>query len=274
VLIDTGIGQRSGRQLLQIVQDRGLRLSAIFNTHGHGDHSGGNAYLIEHTGAQVYAPRYDARVLQDPFWGTMCIFGGADPLNELRTPRFSPPACAVDVIVTEGTVSVAGLTLQIIPLPGHTGSHTGYVVNDVFFIGDLLAGEEELTSAPVPYAYSITQRLQSLEKLRQYHCAYYVPGHGKGLTDTRDLIERNVTQVKDVLGFIQGLLAKAPLEAAEIVHAVCAHYGIALRDVREYYLLYPTLLSFLSHLSNSGAIRPKVQDNRLLWHIAEGGSPC
>ena len=41
ILVDTGVGQRSGRQLLQILEERNLHLVAILNTHGHGDHVGG-----------------------------------------------------------------------------------------------------------------------------------------------------------------------------------------------------------------------------------------
>lgn len=268
ILIDTGVGQRSGRQLLELLRQRGLQLAAIFNTHGHGDHAGGNAYLVEHTGARVYAPLHDAIVLRYPLWGTLCTFGGAEPIAELSTPRFAPQACPVDVTVNEGEVSVAGITVQVVPLPGHTGSHTGYVVNDVFFTGDILAGEAELRNTALPYAYSVTKRLASLEKLKSYSCAYYVLGHGPLQRDVRMLIERNIAQIQDVLGFIKSCLADGGAEANELMRAVCAHYGIALRAIREYYLIYPTLHSFLSHLSNCGEITFEIRDNRLLWRTA------
>jgi len=58
-------------------------------------------------------------------------------------------------------------------------------------------------------------------------------------------------------------------EANELLLAVCAHYGITIRNVREYYMLYPTLHSFLSHLNNCGEITHRVENNRLLWHTIE-----
>lgn len=269
LLIDTGVGQRSGRQLLQILEERGLKLAAIFNTHGHGDHTGGNAYLVEHTGAKVYAPLYDSIVLQHPAWGSMCVFGGAEPINELSTPRFAPQPCATDAIVTEGEVQIAGVTVQVVPLPGHTGSHTGYIVNDVFFTGDILAGEAELANAPISYAYSITKRLESLQKLRNYSCSYYVLGHGTLEHDIAELIERNIAQIMDVLHFIRRYLAQAPAEANNLLSAVCEHYKIEMRNIREYYLFYPTLHAYLSHLRNTGQIAYQVKDNRLLWYTVE-----
>jgi glyoxylase-like metal-dependent hydrolase (beta-lactamase superfamily II) len=270
LLIDTGVGARSGRRLLQILQDHDLQLAAIFNTHCHGDHVGGNAFLVEHTGARVYAPPHDAIVIEKPVWGTMCMFGGADPLAELEAPRFAAQACQVDVRVSEGVVVVGGTEVQVVPLPGHTGSHTGYVIEDVFFTGDILAGEEELAQSPITYAYSITMRLQSLEKLQRYCCAYYVLGHGNPEQDIQSLIERNIEQVDDVLAFIQAFLTQGCADIDQIYTAVCRHYGITVRTLKQYFLLYPTLHSYISHLSRNGDITHAFEANRLLWCLPNG----
>jgi len=270
LLIDTGVGARSGRGLLQILQDHNLQLAAIFNTHCHGDHVGGNAFLVEHTGAQVYAPPHDAIVIEKPVWGTMCMFGGADPLAELETPRFAAQACQVDVRVSEGVVVVGGTEVQVVPLPGHTGSHTGYLIEDVFFTGDILAGEEELAQSPITYAYSITMRLQSLEKLRRYSCAWYVLGHGKPEPDIQSLIECNIEQVNGVLAFIKAFLAQGCADFDQIYTAICRHYGIRVRTLKQYFLLYPTLHSYISHLSRNGDIIHAFEANRLLWCLPDG----
>jgi glyoxylase-like metal-dependent hydrolase (beta-lactamase superfamily II) len=269
LLIDTGVGKRSGRRLWRILEEHDLHLVAIFNTHCHGDHVGGNAYLVERSGARVYAAAYDAVVMQYPIWGTLCMFGGADPLAEFRVPRFAPQPCAADVIVTEGELQIAGVTVQVVALPGHTGSHTGYIVKGVFFTGDTLAGEAELENAPLSYAFSITSRLRSLAKLRDYRCQYYVLGHGRVERDIDALVERNIAQTMDVLGFIKGHLARGGAEASELLSVLFAHYGIEIRNVKQYFHWHPVLHSYLSHLSNSGQIRYKIEDNRLLWCTVE-----
>jgi glyoxylase-like metal-dependent hydrolase (beta-lactamase superfamily II) len=269
LLIDTGVGQRSGRQLLRIIQEQGLHLAAILNTHCHGDHIGGNAYLVERTGAQVYAPLHDAVVLQYPIWGTMCMFGGAEPIVEMAAPRFNPQPCAVNVTVTEGSIEIAGIVVQVVPLPGHTGSHTGYIVNDVFFTGDILAGEQELANTALSYAYSITKRLHSLERLRSYSCKYYVLGHGRPESDINDLVERNIAQINDTLDFVRVYLDQGCAEASELLAAMCAHYEIEIRNLRQYFLYYPTLHSLLSHLVSRGEVDYQIHDCRLLWCKAE-----
>jgi len=270
VLIDSGVGQRSGRLLLQLLKDEHLQLTAILNTHSHGDHVGGNAFLVEQTGARVYAPVHDGIVLQYPAWGTMCTFAGAQPIRELSTPRFAPDPCPVDVTVTQGDLLVAGLCVRAVPLEGHTASHTGYIVDDVFFTGDALAGEAELNNAPISYAYSITQRLASLHRLRQFRCARYVLGHGPVEHDITALIARNIAGIELVLELIQTLLSHEGLDADRLLYTVCTHLGICIRNVREYYTLYPTLHAFISHLNNEGAIVSSIQDNRLLWRATEG----
>ena len=275
-LIDTGVGRRSGRQILQVLEEHGLHLVAILNTHSHGDHVGGNAYLVEHTGARVYAPLYDSIVLQQPLWGTLCLFGGAEPIAELRTPRFAAEPCDVDVVVTAGPLQVAGVEVEVVPLPGHTGTHTGYIVGEVFFTGDSLAGDAELANSAISYAYSVSKSLESLQQLRRYSCARYVPGHGTPENDITSLVERNIARLTDVMSFVKGYLTSSRrenasddgVEAGEILKAVCERYGIEIRTVRQYFLLYPTLHSFLSHLSNNGEISYCVVDNRLLWRAA------
>jgi len=271
LLVDSGVGSRSSRQLIRILQGQNRQLAAILNTHCHGDHVGGNADLVRRTGAQVYAPRHDSAAIEHPVWTTMCLFGGAEPLDELRTPRFAPQPCPVDVIVSEGVIEVAGVTVDVVSLPGHTGSHTGYIVNDVFFTGDIVAGEAELANAPISYAYSVTKRLESLRKLRGYHCEYYVLGHGQVEREIGELVERNIAQVEETLQLICRHLARGCLEANDLLRAVCTHYGIQIRLVKQYYYWYPILHSYLSHLSNSGQIRYEIRDQRLLWCGAERG---
>jgi len=268
ILIDSGIGDHSGRQILQLLASRGLRPVAILNTHGHGDHVGGNAYIVERSGAKVYAPLLDSVILQYPVWGTLFLFGGAEPIQELAVPRYSPRPCTPDVLVTDGEYDIAGMHIRAIPLPGHTGGHTGYLVEDVLFSGDTLASEQELNDRRVVYAYSITKRLESLKRLQGLSCAWYLLSHDIPRRDIGELVTRNIAQVEDTLRFILGYLANSPAEANDILDALCQRYDIHLRHLRDYSLLSLTAFAYLSHLHNSGEIAYAIEGYRLRWCIS------
>jgi glyoxylase-like metal-dependent hydrolase (beta-lactamase superfamily II) len=267
LLIDSGFGDRSGRRILQVLEARGLRPVAVLNTHCHGDHSGGNAYLVEHAGVKVYAPLYDAVVLRQPVWSILCLFAGADPINELAIPRFSMRPSPVDVIVTEGELTVAGVTIEAVALPGHTATHTGYIASGVFFLGDALCSEQELENAGIPYGYSVTMRLDTLQKLRNYNCDYYLLAHGDLRPDISELVELNRKRVEETLAFTLDYLSRQPAEASDVLVAVCEHFGLQLRKVQGFFLLHPTIYSHLSHLHNRGQIAFRIEGNRLLWYV-------
>jgi glyoxylase-like metal-dependent hydrolase (beta-lactamase superfamily II) len=267
LLIDSGLGDRSGRRILRVLEGEGWRPVAVLNTHCHGDHSGGNAYLVERAGVKVYAPLYDAVVLRQPVWSILCMFAGADPIHELAIPRFTMRPSPVDVIVTEGELRVAGVTVEAVALPGHTGTHTGYIASGVLFLGDALCSEQELENAGIPYGYSVTMRLDTLQKLRHYHCDYYLLAHGSLRRDIGELVELNRKRVEETLAFIVDYLSQQPAEASDVMVAVCEHFGLQLRKVQGFFLLHPTIYSHLSHLHNGGEIAFKIEGNRLLWYI-------
>jgi glyoxylase-like metal-dependent hydrolase (beta-lactamase superfamily II) len=120
--------------ILDFLRARGLTPAAILNTHGHGDHIGGNDALKNaYPEAPLIIGTNEARLLRDADANLSAPFG---------MPIFSPPA---DRLVREGdTVEAAGIRLEVLDIPGHSPGHVVFVCREepiVVFGGDVLFRE-------------------------------------------------------------------------------------------------------------------------------------
>jgi hydroxyacylglutathione hydrolase len=118
VVIDPGGDAAELR--LQLARS-GARCAAIFVTHADADHVAGLADLAEGTGAPVYAP---PRELMPA---------------ERASGWLAVRDYAIDTEVTGGeTLDVAGITFEVIAIPGHSPDHVAFHADGCLFSGDLV----------------------------------------------------------------------------------------------------------------------------------------
>lgn len=119
-------------RILSAVRDKGWTVTQVINTHGHADHTAGNAAIIKATGAKLCIHRLDAPALSTLLnKGFMLLLGG----------KPSPPA---DRLLEDGDEIVLGArSLTVIHTPGHTRGgiclyYPGYVITgDTLFVGSV-----------------------------------------------------------------------------------------------------------------------------------------
>jgi hydroxyacylglutathione hydrolase len=113
----------------------GARCAAILITHAHWDHLLGVADLAEGTGAPVYMAVDEKIALERPDQ----VHQGVD----LR-PR------VVDVpLAGNETVEAAGISFEVLRVPGHSPGHLAYYAEGCLFSGDVLfAGSVGRTDLP------------------------------------------------------------------------------------------------------------------------------
>jgi hydroxyacylglutathione hydrolase len=128
LVIDPGL---EPELILDFLRDKQLTPAAILNTHGHGDHIGGNAALKEaFPQAPLIIGVHESHLLTDANANMSAPFG---------MPIISPPA---DTLVREGEViEAAGIRLEVLEVPGHSPGHVVFVYREqpsIVFGGDVL----------------------------------------------------------------------------------------------------------------------------------------
>ncbi len=104
------------KPVLKRLEELGLDLVAIFNTHHHSDHVGGNRELIRH-------------------FPDLCVYGGAEDRGRIPGQQ---------VFLKQGdTVEFAGQTAQVFFVPGHTRAHIAYYFPPIEgeTVGNLFCGD-------------------------------------------------------------------------------------------------------------------------------------
>lgn len=179
ILIDIGAGMAAYDPLLrEAVEDSKGRVSLILVTHGHRDHVGGVG------GVKRMYPDATARK-----------FPGNEPPSS-----FSP-------IADGELIRRDGITLQAIHTPGHAADHLCFywMEGRALFSGDLVLGQG---TAVIPRnGGSLTDYMESLERLRSLDLRRIYPGHGPVILDpsakiTEDIEHRRMRerQLLEALG--------------------------------------------------------------------------
>ena len=156
-------GYEAGR-ILSVLQQKQLEPEAILLTHGHFDHVGAVQDLAAETDCDVYIAEADLSL-------PPMITNG-----KLYYTHTYPAA---------GTLNLAGLTIRVLPTPGHTPGSVCLLVEDTMFSGDtLFQGSCGRTDLP---GGSWEQIAASLKTLAALPGDYRVlPGHGGETTLDRE----------------------------------------------------------------------------------------
>jgi len=135
-------------EYLRQAEAQGWRITQIWNTHWHKDHTGGNLAIKAATGCAITAPAGDAAKID-----------------------------GVDRTVDQGdTVTLGGYTAQVINVGGHTLGHIAYFLPKagVAFVGDSLfaLGCGRMFEGTAGQFWASLSRLKALPAQTMLYCAH------------------------------------------------------------------------------------------------------
>lgn len=261
-LIDSGNDKEAGKKVRQILDAKGWRLDAIYNTHSNADHIGGNKYLQGQTGCRVYAPGIDCAFTRWPVLEPSFLYGGF-PCRELRHKFLMAQGSDAQ----ELTQDVLPDGFQMIPLPGHFFDMVGFrTPDDVVYLADCLSSRETLDKYQIGFIYDVGSYLKTLETVKAMQARMFVPAHAAASEEIAALAQYNIDKVSEIAEKILDI-CRQPHCFESILQKLFDYYALSM-SYEQYVLVGSTVRSYLAWLKDAGRLTGIFENNMLLWQRA------
>lgn len=258
-LIDSGSDKSAARAIRKELDAHGWHLKAIYNTHSHADHIGGNKYLQTQTACRIYAPGAELAFTLHPILEPSFLYGGY-PGQELRG-KFLYAAESEAEPLTPATLPTG---FELLPLPGHSFDMVGFrTPEDIVFLADCLSARSTLEKYRICFIYDVGAYLSTLEKVQGMSARLFIPSHTEPMEDVSSLARLNIEHVHATAATILSLCC-TPLCFEDLLQRIFHTFGLHL-NFEQYVLVGSTLRSYLTWLAQTGRIAATFADNRLLW---------
>ncbi|MCB1398577.1 MAG: MBL fold metallo-hydrolase [Rhodobacteraceae bacterium] len=243
-LIDPGPADRAHFDAILGALSPGERISHIFVTHAHLDHSPLARPLSEATGAPVLAfgPASAGRseVMQD--LAARGMAGGGEGVDA----AFAPDACLADGDRVTGTT----WELEAIHTPGHFCNHLSFAWGGAVFTGDHVMGWASTLISPPDG--DLSDYFRSLDRVEARKARIFYPAHGDPVHQTGARIaalrEHRQTRSRQILE----ALAAAPATAEALTRAIYTDTPAALLPAAR-----RNVFAHLVELTQQNRVRPQ-----------------
>lgn len=178
----------SADKIVAFVEEQGLEVRWVLETHAHADHLSAAPYLQEKLGGELGIGAEIATVQN--------VFGKI--FNE--GTEFQRDGSQFDRLLTDGdTLRVGEIPLIALHVPGHTPADMAYLIGDALFTGDTMfmpdygSARADFPGGDARQLYRSVRRLMQLpDETRVFLCHdYKAPNRAEYVWETTMLAERN-----------------------------------------------------------------------------------
>ncbi len=263
VLIDSGSDKDAAKKVKKILDAQGWKLKAIFNTHAHADHIGGNQYLQSQTNCPIYAQGVEKSFAEHPFLEPVSLYGGFAPdemHNKFLMAKESHTEKLTDAVLPEG--------MEVISLPGHSYDMVGFRTRDgVVFLADSLSSEETLQKYQIGFLYDVRAYLETLEAVKTMQATCFVPSHAEPTADIAPLAQINIDKTREIAQVLTDILSE-PKTFDDLLADVFERFSLTM-TLPQRMLAGSTVKSYLSYLKDEGRIGIRFAQNRMMWESVQ-----
>jgi glyoxylase-like metal-dependent hydrolase (beta-lactamase superfamily II) len=262
VFVDSGLDESTARKAAQAVEQRGLTLTAILNTHAHADHCGGNAFLKKRTGALIYAPPVESAFIQHTELEPFSLYGAA-PFPAIDGKWFHAVPSQVDRLLGT-TLSICGLDLEILPAAGHSINQVAILAPEAAFLGDALMAPALLERYPIQYCYDVSAHRATLDRLAGLRKTWYVGAHFPPTQDLEGLVAANRRNLERTAEAVLSAVSSTA-STEEVVARAAEALGVLFMNPPAYLLNAAAIKAHLSANAREGRLDFEVRDGRPFW---------
>lgn len=255
VLIDTGYAKLDRAGLVNLLDGSGLVPKYVLCSHAHFDHTGNVRHLQERYGAKAILSLIEAGISVNPdSYRANYVALTYGKSREL----FLEECFTADRVLreTDTSLELDGRTFGILPLPGHSAGHLGFVTPDgAAYVGDCLISQSEIDGAKLPTSMFIARDLESKAYLKTTDYPVYILAHKEvvrrealeGLIDRNiDFIQRKRAELLEVL--------EDGMTFSEWIGAFCQRENVRTHNELKFSIVERNFSNFISWLTDSGAV--------------------
>ncbi len=258
-LIDSGNDKDAGKKVKKILDANGWNLQAIYNTHSHADHIGGNQYLQKQTGCRIYAPGIERDFTEQPVLEPSFLYG-ANPPKDLQHKFLMAQSSEVFPLTRENLPN----GLELIPLPGHSWDMVGFrTKDDIIYLADCLSSKETLEKYRISFLVDVRSYLNTLEMLQHMEARLFIPAHAEPTENIVRLARINIESVNETAEKIVNICTE-PVSFESILKQLFDQYRLTM-NFEQYVLVGSTVRSYLTWLKDDGRLQAEFKENMLLW---------